>query len=88
MQTPFQPDAPRGTFRIPFWLGFCLFLAIALFFLWTEHRAHLFGALPFVLLLLCPLIHRFMHRGRGSHGADHPGHDGHPRDGQGEGTAS
>lgn len=36
--------------------GFILiaFLAIAAFFLVTEHRAHLFGILPFVLLLLCP----------------------------------
>lgn len=33
------------------------FLGIALFFLATEHRAHLFGALPFLLVLLCPLLH-------------------------------
>ena len=51
-----------------------VFLAIVFFFLWTEHRAHLFGALPYVLLLLCPLMHFFMHRGHhggrghGSHG--------------------
>ena len=31
------------------------FLAIAAFFLITEHAAHVFGVLPFVLLLLCPL---------------------------------
>jgi hypothetical protein len=33
------------------------FLGIAVFFLWTEHRAHLLGALPYVLLLACPLMH-------------------------------
>jgi hypothetical protein len=47
-----------------------VFLAIAFFFLWTEHRAHLFGALPYLLVLACPLMHLFMHHGRGGgHGA-------------------
>ena len=50
------------------------FLAIAGFFLFTEHRAHLLGALPFLLLLACPLMHLFMHRGHGGHGT-HGGHD-------------
>jgi Protein of unknown function (DUF2933) len=38
------------------------FVAIAAFFLWTEHRAHVLGALPWVLLAACPLLHLFMHR--------------------------
>jgi len=46
---------------------FIAFLAIAAFFLITEHTAHLFGVLPYVLLLLCPLLHLFMHRGHGDH---------------------
>lgn len=46
-----------------------LFLAIAAFFLFTEHRAHLLGALPFLLLLACPLVHLFMHHGHGAHGS-------------------
>ena len=32
------------------------FLAIAGFFLWTEHSAHLLGILPYALLLLCPAM--------------------------------
>ena len=43
------------------------FLAIAAFFLITEHAAHVFGVLPYVLLLLCPLMHLFMHHGHGGH---------------------
>lgn len=43
------------------------FLAIAGFYLIAEHRAHVFGALPFLLLLLCPLLHMFMHGGHGGH---------------------
>jgi hypothetical protein len=41
--------------------------AIAAYFLLTEHRAHFFGALPFLLLLACPLMHVFMHRGHHGH---------------------
>jgi len=39
------------------------FLAVAGFYLFTEHRAHLLGFLPFGILLLCPLMHLFMHGG-------------------------
>ncbi len=46
------------------WLGF---LGVAGFFLVTEHRAHLLGFLPFVLVLACPLMHLFHHRGHGVH---------------------
>jgi hypothetical protein len=49
------------------------FLAIALFFLLTEHRAHLFGILPYLLLLGCPLMHLF-------HGHGHHGHAASGRD--------
>jgi len=44
-----------------------VFLAVAGFFLWTEHRAHLMGYLPFLIFLLCPLMHIFMHKGHGKH---------------------
>jgi len=47
-----------------------IFGVIAAFFLWTEHKAHLMGALPYLILLLCPLMHIFMHRGHG--GGDDP----------------
>jgi hypothetical protein len=33
------------------------------FFLWTEHKAHLLGALPYLFFLACPLMHLFMHHG-------------------------
>ena len=52
------------------------FLAIAAFFLITEHTAHFFGVLPFALLLLCPLLHLFMHTGHGDQN-DQAGHSGH-----------
>ena len=57
----------HAPFRIPLGMAFCIFAAIAIFFLWQEHRAHILGFLPYALLLLCPLIHLFLHRGRGDH---------------------
>ena len=44
------------------------FLAVAAFFLITEHTAHVLGALPYLILLLCPVMHIFMHRGHGGPG--------------------
>ena len=61
----------RGWLRTPSGLVLLGFLAIAAFFLITEHRAHVLGALPFVLVLLCPVLHLLMHHG---HGNGHAGH--------------
>ncbi|HSL98683.1 MAG TPA: DUF2933 domain-containing protein [Candidatus Limnocylindria bacterium] len=55
------------------WIALVGFLAAATFLLWEEHQAHILGALPWVLLLLCPILHLFMHRGHNGHGS----HDGH-----------
>ena len=52
-------------------------LAIVGFLLFTEHRAHLFGAGIFLLLLACPLLHVFMHGGR--RGDGHARHDAGPQ---------
>lgn len=52
---------------------FAGFLLVAAYFLITEHRAHLFGALPFLLLAACPLMHLFHHHG---HGGGHHHDDG------------
>jgi hypothetical protein len=57
-------DSGTNKWRLPFWAAVAGFLAIASFFLVTEHTAHLYGALPFLLLLACPLMH-FFHHGHG-----------------------
>lgn len=73
----------RNTVRIT--IAFWGFVLVAGFFLVTEHKAHLLGfyaeheahilgALPYLLLLLCPLMHLFMH------GGGHGGHGGHGQD--------
>jgi hypothetical protein len=57
----------RRWFRSRSGIVLLAFLGIAGFFLVTEHTAHVFGALPYLLLLACPLIH-FLHRGHKGHG--------------------
>lgn len=58
--------------------AFLGFLVIAGFFLVTEHTAHVFGALPSLLLVTCLFLHFFMHGGHGKHGGP-DGHSGHGR---------
>jgi hypothetical protein len=42
------------------------------YFLFVEHREHVIPYLPYMILLLCPLMHIFMHSG---HGAYHESDD-------------
>lgn len=84
MRGPTEGSAPqpRQPLSIPLWLGFCLFLAVALFFLWEEHSAHILGVLPYAVFLLCPLIHLLMHRRHGDRSRSGPeGHHPHPPSG-------
>ncbi|MGE3681005.1 MAG: DUF2933 domain-containing protein [Bdellovibrionales bacterium] len=64
-----EPTTGRWTRR----LAIAGALGVILFYLLTEHRAHFFGALPYLLLLACPLMHFFMHGGHGGH--NHSGKD-------------
>lgn len=53
-------------------IGLLVIGGVAAYFLLTEHLAHVVGALPFLLLLACPLMHVFMHGGHGhQHGHNH-----------------
>jgi Protein of unknown function (DUF2933) len=67
-----EPE-PNGFWRSRYAIGLVVLGAIAAYFLLTEHRAHVFAALPFLFLLACPLMHVFMHRGHGGHGEDKHG---------------
>lgn len=46
-----------------------LMIAVAGYFLLVEHAEHVFPFLPYLFLLMCPLMHLFMH---GNH--NHGGH--------------
>jgi hypothetical protein len=68
-------DEPAGFWRSRYAVGLLAIGAVAAYFLLSEHRAHIFGALPFLLLLACPLMHVFMHGHHGGHGGGHRGAD-------------
>ncbi len=55
--------------RSPIGIGLAVFLVAAAYFLWVEHRPHVIGALPYLLLLACVGMHFFMHGGHGGHGS-------------------
>ncbi len=54
-----------------------LFVGVALggaFLAWDQFSLQIGSYLPYLILLLCPLMHVFMHRGHGGHG-DHKNHN-------------
>ncbi len=68
-----NPTARRGADRLSRWVIWTLG-AGALVYLIIEHRPHLFGWLPYLIILACPLMHLFMHGGHHGHhhGGDSP----------------
>jgi len=50
-------------------------VSVLAFLIYKGHSAHLLGALPYLLILICPLMHIFMHGGH---------HGGHNRHNQGK----
>ncbi|WP_018624929.1 DUF2933 domain-containing protein [Kangiella aquimarina] len=58
-------------------------IGAATYFLLIEHRQHVWQFLPFLILLACPFMHFFMHRG---HGVNR-GHGGHSASHQHEGES-
>ena len=61
----------HGTHRGWGWIPI-VFALIGGILLWQDHRAHMLGVLPYLILLACPLMHLLHRRGRGHHG-DHDG---------------
>lgn len=53
----------RSFWRTGWGIALCIFVAIAALAFILEHRLHALQWLPFALLLACPLLHVFMHRG-------------------------
>ncbi|MGQ0711286.1 MAG: DUF2933 domain-containing protein [Rhodoferax sp.] len=81
-----EGDRPPGFWSSRWALGWLVLAAVAAFFLLAEHGAHVLGALPYLLLLACPLMHVFMHRGHGHHHHHHHHDPGTPPGGAAPGT--
>jgi len=61
-------------FKSPVNVAIAMAAVIAAFFLLREHWYHVLGFWPYLLLLLCPLMHLFMgHGGHGGHGSETKG---------------
>jgi len=59
--------APPSFWSTRYAPGLVILGGVAAYFVLTEHFAHFVQALPYVLLLACPLMHLFMHGGHGHH---------------------
>lgn len=72
---PGHSDQPPSFWRSPAGLALLTALAVGGFYLVTEHAAHVFGVLPYLLVMACPLMHLFMHHGhhRAGHRPGQPG---------------
>ena len=70
-------QSAHATKQRPWWrtrLGIAVigFALVAAFYFLREHWGHALGALPYLLLLACPLMHLFMHGGHGHGGERRP----------------
>ncbi len=66
-------DSPPNFWKSRYAIGLVVIGGVAAYFLLTEHLAHVIAALPYLLLLACPLMHLFMHGGHSGHG-EHGSH--------------
>jgi hypothetical protein len=57
----------KTTWRSPVVVAGGMLVLILVVYLLREHWGHVSGTWPYLLLLLCPLMHVFMHRGHGGH---------------------
>lgn len=62
-----EQGSPPSFWGSRYSVGLLVMGAVAGYFLLTEHLAHVLQALPYLLLLACPLMHVFMHHGHGGH---------------------
>ena len=68
-QSDHEPAAACVRGSLSKWI-FAGFILMVVLLLWQEHRAHLLGFIPYLILLACPLMH-LLHRGH-HHGEDGP----------------
>lgn len=69
--SPINATPKNKLHRYAFWV----FVAIAVIFLWAEHRVHVIEYLPLSLLFLCVGMHFFMHRSHGHNAGSNSSED-------------
>lgn len=68
--------APGSRWRSPLGIFMLAAGAVGIYYLLTEHLTHVGQAIPYLLLLACPLMHLFGHH-HGGHGGHGGGRDSH-----------
>lgn len=63
--TNMKPSCPW--WKSPMCIVALLALAALGLYLIIAHKQHVLGALPFLVILACPLMHLFMHKGHKNH---------------------
>jgi hypothetical protein len=66
-------EAKPSWWRTPTSIAVIGFALVAAFYVLREHWGHALGALPYLLLLACPLMHLFMHHGHLHHAGNSGG---------------
>lgn len=78
-----QSDKPASFWKTSRGIALIMLGLVVAFYLIREHWTHLGQTWPYLLLLLCPAMHLFMHGGHGhgghGHGHKHPGPTVRPR---------
>lgn len=67
----------NNTFSKKTWIVIAIIGVFGLIFLLRTHTSHMLSVIPYLILLLCPFLHIFMHRNHGNH-AGHGSADNHP----------
>lgn len=70
-----QSPPPPSRWRSPLGIFMLVAGAVGIYYLLTEHLTHFGQAIPYLILLACPLMHLFGHH----HGRHGRGHDNHPQ---------
>ncbi len=60
-------QSSRPWWKTPKGIAVLIALAVLGLYLIIVHQQHVLGALPFLIILSCPLMHLFMHKGHGHH---------------------
>lgn len=71
-----QNPTPPSRWRSPLGIFMLVAGAVGIYYLLTEHLTHIGQAIPYLILLACPLMHLFGHH-HGGHGGHGGGHDSH-----------
>ena len=76
---PVETTSWSERLRSPVGIGAVVAVVLLAIYTATQHSEHILAAFPLAFILLCPLMHLFMHAGHARHGAEGTAHSGDGR---------